>query len=261
MQNKKRIPKPNLLSPNYVINYAYYKELIYKFLTSEECHIFLDTNILTQLYKTFKEARFEFYDWIEQNKERIHIPNWVYNEYIKHSITKIDIQKLTPLKIHSLIKELDEQYNILSLYVGEADLKETEFTQLDDFFTEIESSISNLKKIEKVIKKINNADEVTKEISEKLLHLTIKNNLDINSYLNEFQIRLENKIPPGFYEKKENNRIGDFIIWKEILLFCKDKNVKNCIFITRDEKKDWCYTLLIILVMKVVITKMIFNKI
>lgn len=62
---------------------------------------------------------------------------------------------------------------------------------------------------------------------------------DESSLLKEYASRIENEIPPGNNDSaKDNNAIGDFIIWKTILKI--GKNMKtNVVFVSNDEKNDW----------------------
>lgn len=51
--------------------------------------------------------------------------------------------------------------------------------------------------------------------------------------------RYAKKVPPGYKDnKKDSNKYGDFIIWKETLRFAKEKSC-SIIFVTRDLKEDW----------------------
>ena len=55
----------------------------------------------------------------------------------------------------------------------------------------------------------------------------------------EFNERCEKLIPPGYKDvKKENNAIGDYLLWKEILEYAKSER-KNIILVTEDKKEDW----------------------
>lgn len=55
----------------------------------------------------------------------------------------------------------------------------------------------------------------------------------------EFQERMQHDIPPGNKDKsKDENAIGDFLIWKCILEIAKLHN-QDVVFVTNDEKNDW----------------------
>ena len=56
---------------------------IKQLLEDADCHIFVDTNILSQLFKLNSSARQDFYNWVDNCGARFHIPNWVVLEYSK----------------------------------------------------------------------------------------------------------------------------------------------------------------------------------
>lgn len=66
---------------------------------------------------------------------------------------------------------------------------------------------------------------------------------EIFSIIQESNFRFPNKIAPG-WEDEENKtgiqRVGDLIIWKQILDYSKENNV-SIILITNDVKEDWCH--------------------
>lgn len=58
-----------------------YMQDIRTLLVSEDCHLFIDTNIISQLYKLNDDARADFYAWVSTVSERFHIPVWAVHEY------------------------------------------------------------------------------------------------------------------------------------------------------------------------------------
>ena len=62
-----RFPRPTL-------DIDAYLQVIEDLLKDEECHLFIDTNIISQLYKLNDDARKDFYYWVSFVGERFHIP-------------------------------------------------------------------------------------------------------------------------------------------------------------------------------------------
>lgn len=236
----RRTKKINYSAPIYNLEYIHYKNKVYNLILDGECNIFIDTNILTRLYRIYKGARKELLDWIDEYK-KIHIPWWAYNEYIKYSKTKNNLKQLSPYKLETLYKQVEEQRSQLMLSISEDELTGSKFTTEEDFFSEIDTILKKIDGLKKVVNKINNSDEVTSEISQLFNDKILKKPDFLNNIENEFKIRLENKIPPGFDESKKENVIGDYIIFKEIQSYCNDNNIKSAIFVTEDKKKDWSY--------------------
>lgn len=83
-------------------------------------------------------------------------------------------------------------------------------------------------------------EEIVKQLEGRILDTDIFS--IVGSADNIFCQRSSNRIPPGYKDNtKEENRVGDFIIWMEILHYCKKNNVKKAILITRDMKTDITY--------------------
>jgi hypothetical protein len=62
---------------------------------------------------------------------------------------------------------------------------------------------------------------------------------NIESYLAEFRRRVAAKVPPGYKDKgKDDEGIGDFLIWKTLLNVGKDRQF-HLAFVTGEEKSDW----------------------
>jgi hypothetical protein len=62
---------------------------------------------------------------------------------------------------------------------------------------------------------------------------------DQDSIGKEWAIRLRDRVPPGFKDgSKPDTGIGDFLIWKSILLLGK-QHKKDLVFVTGEEKTDW----------------------
>jgi hypothetical protein len=59
------------------------------------------------------------------------------------------------------------------------------------------------------------------------------------SYLAEMKWRYPHKVPPGYKDAgKEDGGIGDFLIWKSLLKL-GEREKKNLVFITGEQKADW----------------------
>lgn len=59
----------------------------------------------------------------------------------------------------------------------------------------------------------------------------------------DYEMRYENNLPPGFLDAhKEKNKLGDYIIWREILDIARLKGVRSFVYVSNDGKKDWVYT-------------------
>jgi len=90
--------------------------------------------------------------------------------------------------------------------------------------------------------------------------------MDMTDLQRAYEARAEARMPPGFKDVKKarrspdaepinedktegipqlagTNRFGDYVIWEEILCFCKgQEDIEAVIILTHDQKPDWSYT-------------------
>lgn len=226
-----------------------YQATINQLLDAEECHIFIDTNILGRLFKLNGKARHDFFGWVRSCANRFHVPNWVVMEYNK----KVYGQKLKEYvgelkELQTVSNSLASLKNFIDGYVDDEKLRYTTYNG-DSLMLhkDMERIISDYSKIVSSVlsKKDEHIKQVQNDIDEQLKNLVIDSDIYklIGNLYFEYQLRLESQIPPGFKDAhKTTNDIGDLIIWQEILQYCKGQNVKKAILITCDEKPDMSYT-------------------
>ena len=221
---------------------------IKQLLEDADCHIFVDTNILSQLFKLNSSARQDFYNWVDNCGARFHIPNWVVLEYSKRvygNMLADYVDELSEAK--KITQKLEMLQKFFCGYVDEAELRGTVYqdnkTGLLDDMKDINDKYSKIS-VAVINKKTEHIKKVQKEIDERLKSKTM--NTDIYSIISnlyfDYQLRFDSKIPPGYQDKdKTTNYLGDLIIWNEILQYCKANHLSKIIFITRDSKPDMYY--------------------
>ena len=225
------------------LNITDYMQRLSDMLNDENCHVFIDTNILSQLYKLNDNARGEFMTWADSIEGRFHIPNWVVVEYNKRVKSKRLADYVDELrKIKSIKKELANLQRFLWGYVDDDILQGSVYHGNKDGLH------NDLKVI--VDSYVNIADVVTKKNSERLkkVEQDVKRRLDkyvvdtdiyhiMQDSTQNAPLRFENKIPPGCADDvKEANRTGDLIIWQEIIDCCSRNDWTKVIYISRDLK-------------------------
>lgn len=226
-----------------------YNEKICALIQDEECHLFIDTNIIYEIYKIDKNARNELIDWFLQIQTRLKIPNWVVHEYNKHTYN----HDLFDSKVQdSRAKMAEDGLNNFSKYIGQyvssAKIRGTAYTEKADLIKDFEKHAAVIKKILKSFKKL---DQNEKSDTNKVIYnLISKCKMDsdlVGIMLKATQdgpIRLDSDMPPGYKDKgKEENKYGDLVVWYEILDYCKTTDVKKAIFITQENKNDLTYSI------------------
>lgn len=233
----------NYIIGNENIDYLGYLNEIESIITDPNTLFFIDTCFLTQMYKVNGNIRNNFYTWINENKAHIFIPHWAYNEYLKHTIDSSKVRDLYPLNnLKTISKEIDEAFSQIRRLTTPLKLKQLNLeneTQLSDYLNETKEKIEHLNKIYQSNDELN---EIRNEINKFLPDLVLNNTIEItDDFVKKFNVRIENKTPPGYCEAKKTNIIGDYIIWNEILNHMKTNTSKKCLFLTNDMKKDWIY--------------------
>lgn len=222
-----------------------YENTLYEVIKSDDCVIFFDTNILSFLYKINESARSEFYNWIDEIQNRCFIPKWNAHEYIKKVTANRDGEYLGEIKtVSESVKSFNDNIKYISMYIDDHVLQGYSYPSIDDYIKELQETQKSLQKLVNVIQPQKTIGVVRREIKEHFENKILDSDIytivrDIN-YLG--QNRYHCTLPPGFQDaKKEFNSYGDLIMWCEILNYCKDKEIKKCVLVSRDVKKDFVY--------------------
>jgi hypothetical protein len=238
--------------PKQEIDIDLYLNEVKQLLDDNSCHLFIDTNIISQLYRLNEDARKDFYEWVSSCSKRFHIPNWSVHEYSKRVTCQKTTDYLSELsKTKTYSKELANISRFIKGYVGESLLIGTQYAgDKEQLFNDIDSVTTTFKKISNAINaRLNeHQQDVHKEILDKLGGYVMESDIyDIlDNLVLKSDLRFDGKIPPGFKDsEKESNRVGDLVIWKEILNFCKVNSPNGdkikAILISRDLKPDMVY--------------------
>lgn len=235
--------------PKQELDIDQYMQTIESLLNDKDCHLFIDTNIISQLYKLNDDARIDFFNWVSTVSNRFHIPNWTVHEYQKRYCSQKTKDYLDELDNKDLVKKLQNLSNFVRGYVSDSLLVgSTDYQgQKDKLFADLDEIADKFGKINNALTKRQNEHQlkVHTDILQNLQPYTM--DTDIYSLMEDIDwscdLRYSHLVPPGFEDiKKPENKFGDLIIWKEILNYCKNHNVTKAIWITRDGKPDMTYT-------------------
>lgn len=237
--------------PKQELDISAYLRKVESLLNDESCQLFIDTNIISQLYKLNENARNDFYDWVDSCDDRFHIPCWSVLEYSKRVTTQNTRDYMSELsKATTISKELTNINRFVRGYVGESLLKGSEYAgDKEKLFDELDDVAKRFKQIATAINKnlTEHQQDVHKEVLDKLNEFTLKSDIyDIMHNLSaECELRFNSGVPPGYKDSnKSSNSFGDMIIWKEIIKYCEavEPNGQKAIFISRDSKPDMVYS-------------------
>lgn len=219
----------------------------------------LDTNSLVLPYNISKQSLREIKQTYSKlvNEERLIIPGQVAREFAKIRNSKIStiyqglsqykekVEKISldPIKVpkYPLFENIDAYNEILKLE------KDQSFTGIIKSFSDFKKIyISNIDKILQQIKTWDWKDPVSSLYSEiftdKVIYDLTLDDKKLKEIHDEMNLRYQYEIPPGYKDdKKEDNRIGDFLIWKSILNIAEERK-EDIIFVSGEKKVDWWLT-------------------
>ena len=158
-----------------------YQSKIKDMIEDEDCHIFIDTNVLGRLFKLNGKARSDFFDWVNSCEHRFHIPNWVVMEYSKHIYGQKQEEYISDLKLaKSVTSNLDQLKRFFYGYVDEDELQGTMYegdsARLLSDMDEIGEKYSHIFKAV-ISKKTQHLKKVQKDIDDHLKGMVMDTDL------------------------------------------------------------------------------------
>lgn len=202
----------------------------------DNCLIAIDTNALLIPYLvgsgSFAQIRKTYNALAEQ--KRIIIPGQVAREFAKNRSNKITelYQQINRRKIrlqkgpYPLFEEIPAYKESIELENKIDELLEMYHRALDVLLETIVSWEWN-DPVSKMYREVIGTDRVFDPA------------FDRDEIIKEFRSRFQSKIPPGYKDSgKEDEGIGDFLIWKSILELGKTQQ-KSVILVSGDLKPDW----------------------
>ncbi|MDB9514765.1 PIN domain-containing protein [Kamptonema animale CS-326] len=214
-----------------------------------------DTNFLCDLYRVSHSTAKDYLNILDHLQSRIWLPYQVASEFLNNREGIIDSEAKSFKKALSDIKQWKDAElkfdRLKGLIAQTGRIVKTEvaflFDQQDAYTAAIEEVEKCFKdKIEEIAKTHSVLNSEEDYILEKLFTLfdgkvgepySIET---LQKLYKEGEERYKQKKPPGFEDKgkADEGQYGDFILWKQILEFAKEKS-SSIVFVTDDKKKDW----------------------
>jgi len=218
--------------------------------SDQQTLIVLDTNILTYLYKLHEAAREDFFQWSDAvaAANRLAIPAWAASEYLSGVTSKtLDAYVPKAKEAGQPRKLLDGLLETAALFVDDASLRSIDFEgDRAAFLTGFRSAINALTPFTRVFSQAFDPGLIHRQIEQHLSSAILDSELAALCVraTTEGPGRFEHRLPPGFRDgSKPENRLGDLIIWFEVLEKAATSRAElpQVLFISRDEKDDWVY--------------------
>jgi hypothetical protein len=236
----------------------------------KNCIFIFDSSALLNFYYFTDETKNNIFSKIFENyKGRLWIPQHVEFEYlkkrkdtltklindkykkfenleeIKKSITKIENQ-LTEFNNNIKNDKEEKTHPIINIDNKITDEFHNKFNEFESCFAEYREKVNQeIDKRKSEIEAIFEKDILLESI-EKYFSVGEKFSFDeLMKILPEGEFRYKFEIPPGYKDyaderKKGTQKIGDLIIWKQIINYAKE-TPKPIILVIDDLKDDWCY--------------------
>lgn len=238
-----------------------FKQYDYNFTEQEYRHIWenalfiFDTNILLNLYRYQNSSRDEFIKILESLDDRIWIPHHVALEFKRNRLTTI--RSRTNLLIEAK-EAINKSQSTLATELNKLQIKKVhspiDVDKIKEKFKSLGDELA--KEIDNIIsdqQKINESDPLEENIDaifDNRVGSAAYTQEKIDTLYKNAQAKYKLKISPGYLDEKKDEvcvdnqiiyqkKYADYLIWQQILDHVKEKELKDIIFVTDDNKADW----------------------
>lgn len=229
-------------------DYPAYLDEFMTSLDTDGTRIYLDTSLLMWLVRLGDEARQEFFAWCGgRDAQSVCVPVWAAHELHRHLLggtVRINLQK----SLSEVRAKLDEFTRLASERADDAVCRAKGYTGRIGYVSELELSFEKLNQMANVIDADDaqlqkSSADVIAFVNDHVLSTDIEPIVDRVSSIGAF--RYSHLMPPGFQDKKDENRFGDVIIWEELVADVEKAGPNNsgqardAVLVSRDKKTDW----------------------
>lgn len=221
----------------------------------ENATFVFDANFLLDLYRVSQPTAQDILKTLKKIADRIWLPYQVAEEFLKRreaiiiaeaesfekALSIITQWKSEQNKFNSLRSQLQQAGRIVAAEVEYLfDNQKNYFDAINEVEQEFREKISELARTHCSLEVDN--DNILEEILL-IFDSKVGKPYDEES-LQKLHIEADKRYkklqPPGFKdaEKKDEQKYGDFILWKQLLDFAKEKSLP-IIFVTGEKKEDW----------------------
>jgi hypothetical protein len=183
----------------------------------------VDYKLLAKLINFFSENKISEKELFSKTKKALGIAS---------KTLSAELEKLKLNKRHSLIKVDDFNRDI------------------NELFTKFEGELDTLKSSQQHLSKADSLKERLESLFELKVGNAPKDQKEVDDLYKEAENRYKNKIPPGYLDNDKNDicvdsnliykkKYGDFLVWRQLLSYTRENEIKQVVFITNDLKEDW----------------------
>src|SRR5216683_4860922 len=198
---------------------AFVEELV-EVLQAENTRYYLDTSLLMWLVRVGSAARGEFIAWCNSRPAKtVRVPVWAAHELHRHLVDG-SVSRNVQTTLNEIAGKYREFARLAVERAEEAICLEKGHAGRAGYIGEVQQWLARLPQLTSVVAASDSqirqaAEEVIGFVNERVLATDIAPFVEKLSLTGEF--RFSHHIPPGFHDKKIENRYGDVIIWEEML--------------------------------------------
>jgi len=228
----------------FIRDYRAFMDELVEALDARTTRFYLDTSLLMWLIRLGSAARSEFIDWcVSRPAGTVRVPVWAAHELHRHLI-RGTVGANVRATVSETERKLDEFVRLAAERADEVVCKARGYTGRDGYVSEIEQSFARLRQLSKVVNDDTGlraaADQVVVFVNKYVLATDLAPIVAALGQTGEF--RYSHLMPPGYHDKKDENRYGDVVIWEEMvkdLFEAEGDERRHGVLISRDEKTDW----------------------
>ena len=228
----------------FVRDYRKFMDDLVSVLESEQTRFFLDTSLLMWLVRLGSAARGEFFAWCRGcPANSVRVPVWAAHELHRHLLGST-VRTNFRATVSETERKLDEFVRLASERADEDLCRANGYLGRQGYISEVEQAFAKIKGLAKVVNSDASigraADEVIEFVNERILSTDVTTIVQKLGQIGEF--RYSHLMPPGYHDKKAENKFGDVIIWEEMLedIRVEDgESRRHGVLISGDEKTDW----------------------
>jgi PIN domain-containing protein len=224
-----------------------------------ECTFVLDANVLLNLYRYPDKARDDLIKALEAVRDRVWIPHYAALEYQRNRPGVVAGQKArfgeVKQILSSVIPDLERELAGLELEKRHSSINVKQL--VDTLRKNIYSYIESLSVQERMQKGVHQGDPIRDKLDSCLtIGAAPTSQAELDSLLEGAEERFKHRMPPGYLDEGKDKekeplvcygglvyrrKLGDLLVWKQIISYAKQEKKRAIIFVTDDDKEDWWF--------------------
>jgi hypothetical protein len=224
-------------------------------LADEATRLYLDTSLLMWLVRVGREARREFIGWCKARPEgTVRVPVWAAHELHRHLI-RGSISSNVQAVLSDTEKKLSEFAALANERADDELCRSRGYADRGSFVSTMEQTVARVKSLSNVIRLDEHiaeaSDDIVAFVNDHILNTDLAPIVERLSRSGD--LRFSHLMPPGYLDRKEENKFGDLVIWEEMLAdlprrqsseadaeFGVEGSTRpSAVLLSRDEKTDW----------------------